>query len=125
MDPSAQIGWGNHRAGTEAVGTQVLRDVFVQADELHEHAMSEMDGNSPMEEARAVAGHAGEALPSYNRDGNMQDFAYMEADVEGERAIGGVQQSLVNNAVLHPRSLSFFFSWIFRHWWIVASLQYC
>ena len=102
MDPAARIGWGNRTAGTGAVGAQVLRDVFVAADELHDHAMSEMAGNSPMEEETHAGGdHAEEAKPSYSMNGNMEDFANMEAGLEGENAIGGVQQSVVNNTVLH------------------------
>lgn len=50
MDPIAQIGWVNRHLQLSSVGVNVVRDVFVVADGVHENAMSEMDDNTLMEE---------------------------------------------------------------------------
>lgn len=84
MDRIGRYGWGNRPPEMAEVGTQLVRDVFVAADELHENAMSEMDGNSPMEEdtwgGEAVAG---EASTSQRREAGMEQRSGMQAGGEG------------------------------------------
>lgn len=46
------------------VGAHLVRDVFVAADEMHDNAMSSMDGNSEMEVVRGADDGAAEAWDS-------------------------------------------------------------
>ena len=46
MDPRSQLGWGNTHVEVEGPAAQLVRDVFVAADAMHDDAMSHMGGNS-------------------------------------------------------------------------------
>ena len=46
MDPIAQLGWGNRRGEVEGPTAQLVRNVFIAADLMHEDAMSQMGGNN-------------------------------------------------------------------------------
>ena len=85
LDPIAQLGWRNRSGGVNAVGADLLRDVFAAADEMHENAMSEVEGNTPMEEEdREERSGAGEASTSHGREGNMESVDSVELGLEGE-----------------------------------------
>lgn len=96
LDPAAHLGWGVRHTAPSALGAQVVRDVFAAADELHEAAMSAMDGNAPMEEDESQGDvPAQEAVRCSSREGSMGEFDNMDADVEGERWRGYLQVLLL------------------------------
>jgi hypothetical protein len=110
LDPIAQIGWVNRLAEANAVGADLVRDVFVAADEMHDHAMSEMDGNTQSEEinwAGDVAG--GEATTSSRTDGSNHPSDSEEVDMEGEmHNVSGVfmlSPYTLKQFTLHPALL--------------------
>jgi hypothetical protein len=71
---------------TQAVGAQLVRDVFVAVDEMHEHAMEGMGGNTQEEEDPIEDGDVyGDASMSQAREGNTSQFDSMEAEPEGTR----------------------------------------
>ncbi len=89
MDPLEQTPWGNCRAVATAVGTNLVRDVLAAADDMHDNAMSEMDGNTVMEEDAAVeeAGVAsGSVSMSSGREANAGPLDSMEENFGGETA---------------------------------------
>lgn len=59
MDPIQQFGWRNRAQTTIEVGANLVRDVFVAADEVHSNAMSVMDGNAGVRLARTSSGDGG------------------------------------------------------------------
>ena len=92
LDPLAQIGWGNRRAEAVAVGANLVRDVFVAADEMHDIAMSEMDGNTVMDEEitqHGDGGDRGEASTSSWQEASGEPMDNMEGTLRGESAIVG------------------------------------
>lgn len=91
MDPMAQIGWVHRIAEANAGGADVVRDVFVAADEMHDHAMSEMDGNTQSEEANwGVVDGGAEATSSQHTDGSAEHSDSEEAEMEGEMPFDGL-----------------------------------
>lgn len=103
LDPISQIGWGHRRTEVNAVGSHVVRDVFLAADELHEEAMSEMEGNTRMQEAsRRDPIFSREACPSPSSEGAVQADDGMDVEVEGEYPnAGGVGTEVFTNEVCH------------------------
>lgn len=68
-----------------AVGGDLVRDVFVVADAMHENAMSQMEGNTPMDEGTQGEGAGGgEAATADGTDGRMESYYNEELDTEGE-----------------------------------------
>jgi hypothetical protein len=85
MDPIQQFGWGNRAQPTFEVGTNLVRDVFVAADEVHSNAMSVMDGNAEVNSARTPGGDgAGEGGTSPGTASSVHPGDSMEAAAEGE-----------------------------------------
>lgn len=92
LDPLEQIGFGNRRREVTPVGATLLRDVFAAADEIHENAMSGMDGNTLMDEDTrmevAVDG-GGDASMSRCREASGDPVDNMEERYGGETAHEG------------------------------------
>lgn len=85
LDPKDQIGWGNRRGQVAEVGANLVRDVFTAADQLHENAMSEMDGNSEMGvECPSVGLGAYEQQTSPLGERCVDTVDRMEVELEGE-----------------------------------------
>ena len=85
LDPIAQIGFLNRRGRVAGVGEHLVRDVFVAADTMHDNAMSEMDGNTPMEEGSPTVGAgADEDRPSMWAGRGVDTLDSMEVESEGE-----------------------------------------
>ena len=85
MDPIAQNGWEHRRGHVAEVGADLVRDVFVAADAMHDAAMSEMDGNTPMEEGSEAAGAgAGEDSPPMCGGHRVDTLDCMEDELQGE-----------------------------------------
>ena len=87
LDPIARIGWVNRCAPTTAVGAQLVRDVFQAADAMHDNAMSEMDGNTTMEEE--TGGHGtgaadGGSSTPLGTEASVEHLQSMEVELEGE-----------------------------------------
>jgi hypothetical protein len=88
LDLIAQIGWRGCRAALNSVGANLVRDVFVAADEMHESAMSEVDGNTQVvPSGEEVADSAGEASATNCSTGRSEEGHGMEVDSPGERAV--------------------------------------
>lgn len=86
LDPIAQLGWRNRRAEVNAVGGNLVRDVFVAADEMHENAMSQMEGNTVMEEGSQGSGaDVGEAPTLSGMERSMDGDNSVNFDTEGEK----------------------------------------
>lgn len=101
LDPGAQIGWRGCRAALNSVGADLVRDVFVAADEMHENAMSAVDGNthvSPIREEGADS--AGEASATNCSTGRSEEVHAMEVDSPGERVVCGMitTQYIIRNS---------------------------
>ena len=85
MDPIQQFGWRNRAPETFGVGANLVRDVFVAADEVHSNAMSVMDGNAEVNVARTSVGDgAGEGGTSPGTESSVHPSDSMEHAVEGE-----------------------------------------
>lgn len=85
LDPSAQVGWGHRRGQVTEVGANLVRDLFAAADTMHDHAMSEMDGNTEMEEGSPTVGAgAGEDSPSICVGNRADTLDSMEDGLPGE-----------------------------------------
>jgi hypothetical protein len=85
MDPIQQFGWRNRAQETFGVGANLVRDVFVAADEVHSNAMSVMDGNVEVHLARTPDGDgAGEGGTSPGTESSVHPCGSMEAAGEGE-----------------------------------------
>lgn len=90
LDPIAQLGWRHHHDSASAVGAHLVRDVFVAADEMHNNAMSEMEGNTFTEGGSEVHGEgtsgreASMSTPTEESDTRLQN---MDLDQEGESQI--------------------------------------
>ena len=85
MDPIAQNGWEHRRGHVAEVGADLVRDVFVAADAMHDAAMSEMDGNTPMEEGSEAAGAgAGEDSQTMCGGHRVDTLDCMEDELQGE-----------------------------------------
>ena len=85
MDPVAQNGWAHRRGQATEVGANLVRDVFVAADTMHDAAMSEMDGNTPMEEgSEAVGAGAAEDSPPPCVGNQVDTLDCMEDELQGE-----------------------------------------
>lgn len=99
MDPGYQSGWENRRREVNGVGDNLLRDVFVAADEVHGDAMSAMDWNTQEEEGGApiAAGAEGEGA-SPCTEGSVHLLDTLDTAVEGEHPIRGVNSW--NNSTL-------------------------
>ena len=84
MDPVAQLGWRNRRAGVEGPARQLMRDILEAADAVHSEAMSELLGSrsssdeEPGEDDAAVVESPRPAAPS-----NRRPSASVEVDQEG------------------------------------------
>lgn len=86
MDPISQLGWGNRCVEVDGAATQLVRDVFVAADVVHEDAMSEAAGSTHDEgEGRGSMEDAAEDTPQSPTEGSMYAASSEEGDVEGER----------------------------------------
>jgi hypothetical protein len=85
LDPIAQLGWRNRWAEVNAVGGDLVRDVFVAADEMHENAMSQMEGNTLMVEGTQGEGaDVGEAPILSGMERSMDADNNVNFDTEGE-----------------------------------------
>ena len=85
MDPIQQFGWRNPAHATFEVGANLVRDVFVAADEVHSNAMSVMDGNAEVHLARTpVVDGAGERGTSLGTESSVHPGDSWDAAVEGE-----------------------------------------
>lgn len=90
LDSVAQLGWIHRGAVRSEIGATLVRDVFAAADEMHENAMSQMDGNREVEEEPGGDGASdGEAAASHCREVDMDVFDSMEPEFEGQSASGG------------------------------------
>ena len=91
LDPIGQLGWVNRMPPSNAVGPDLVRDVFTAADEMHDHAMSEMGGNTQSEE-RDWGGDpiGGEASTSYHAEGRNMHSDNEEVATEGEQTGAGI-----------------------------------
>ena len=78
LDPVQQIGWRNRRGQTNEVGERLVRDVFEAADAVHEHAMSEVDGNTQVEDGNGNVG------PGASQDQASQRMECSADPVDGE-----------------------------------------
>lgn len=88
LDPVAQIGWGNRRAEGNEVGAQLVRDVFEAADEMHDNAMSEMEGNTQVEDVPDNVGASPrEDRPSLLTDRIVDPLDGMDVSQEGENSL--------------------------------------
>ena len=89
LDPMAQIGWANRGVNVNGCGVELVRDVFVAADAMHEEAMSEMDGNAEDEMDTRGCGDDGtgecDGVPS---ERNMCTESSGDANFEGEEGGG-------------------------------------
>jgi hypothetical protein len=117
LDPISQIGWGVPSTIAVEVGAHLVRDVFVAADEMHENAMSSMDGNTEMEvvageDEGAAEAHDG-AAEGWDSSRHLPDVAVdatenMEDDMDGEnpKPVRPLQQSAIGgDRVLHSHSI--------------------
>lgn len=87
MDPIAQIGWANRHLQLSALGTNIVRDVFVAADGVHENAMSVMDGNILTEEesqGNGAGAAGGESCTSPCTELSNPPSVSMGVEEEGE-----------------------------------------
>ena len=85
MDPIQQCGWRNPAQATFEVGANLVRDVFVAADEVHSNAMSVMDGNAVVHLAGTSVGDgARERGTSPGTQSSVHPADSMDAAVEGE-----------------------------------------
>lgn len=76
-----------------ALGAHVVRDVFVAADEMHENAMSEMDGNTLMDgdsSGNGVGATVREGRRSPCTEPSDPVVDHMEVEREGESPSGPV-----------------------------------
>lgn len=86
LDPISQIAWPSCRAEIHAVGTDLVRDVFAAADEMHDNAMSAVDGSTrTVHETPDGVDGAGEASATHCTEGSSEDVHAMEVDIPGER----------------------------------------
>ena len=91
LDPAEQIGWGNRRGQMNEVGVPLVRDVFEAADELHEAAMSEMDGNTQLEDDIAnVGADAVQDRAYFGRERSVDRIDGEDVAVEGDNSKPGV-----------------------------------
>jgi len=107
-----QFGWGHRIAEGNEVGAQLVRDVFEAADEMHDNAMSEMEGNTEVEDVPDNALHsAREERPAQHPDRVVDPLDSMEFSEEGEISIpwnqhhGGVWISVHSRGVNCPLRL--------------------
>lgn len=90
LDAIAQIGWGNRRVAQSSVAAHLVRDVYVAADEMHDQAMSEMEGNTLVEEeSPGVGAGAEEDTSSPCTEWSVHPVDSMEQEMEGEFAFPG------------------------------------
>lgn len=94
MDPVAQIGWGNHAREGHQVGQQLVRDVFEAADEMHDNAMFEMEGNTEVEgnyEVEDVSANLltsePESRPWLERDSTLDPLDGVDVAEEGGNSL--------------------------------------
>jgi hypothetical protein len=91
LDPTAQIGWRGCRAALNSVGANLVRDVFVAADEMHESAMSAVDGNTEVAPfGEEGSDSEGEASATNCSTGRSEEVHGMEVDSPGERVGQGM-----------------------------------
>lgn len=86
LDPMAQIGWLNRGVRANGVVAELVRDVFVAADAMHEEAMSEMDGNA--EDDEEIRGDGDDGTGAYAGvpvETNMEAECSAAANYAGER----------------------------------------
>lgn len=89
LDPLEQIGFGNRRVGDTTAGGNLVRDILAAADAVHDNAMSEMDGNTVMDEEIPLEGAAdasGEVSTTWCRGANAGNIENMDLDCGGETA---------------------------------------
>ena len=85
MDPISQLGWGNRCVEVERGASQLVRDVFVAADMVHEDAMSEVgEFNHTEEEWRGNMEADGDESLQLGTEGSMYAASSEEGDEEGE-----------------------------------------
>jgi len=87
LDPVFQCGWGNRITEGNEVGAQLVRDVFEAADEMHDNAMSEMEGNTEVEDVPDnVPDNTREERPALHPDRVVDPLDGMELSEEGENS---------------------------------------
>lgn len=84
LDPIAQMGWGNRRQEANGVDVDLVRDVFVAADEMHDNAMSTMDGNTQVDSSLYGGADAEEDGESPRTERSVHIVPDMESALEGE-----------------------------------------
>lgn len=96
MDPLAHLRMGSPRAAIDGAAHELLRDVFVAADAVHEDAMSEMGGNtnsnvhnSPNDNGVNMD-HGGDDHTSPMTSGNTSPQSPEDDDLVGEPRVQGL-----------------------------------
>jgi len=85
MDPISQLGWGHNQVEVEGPAAQLVRDVFVAADAMHDVAMSHMGGNSSIgDECGGSADVAASLSSSPSPSVNMDAETLNDAPLQGE-----------------------------------------
>ena len=85
MDPISQLGWRHRRGEVQGPASQLVRDVFVAADLVHLDAMSDVGGDSPMDEHCPESGEApADGTVNHSPRRNTYPGPGVEVDDEGE-----------------------------------------
>lgn len=85
MDPISQLGWGNRCVEFDGAASQLVRDVFVAADRVHEDAMSEVGGFMQTEvEWRGNMEGVADGSHQSGTEGSMYAASSEDGDAEGE-----------------------------------------
>lgn len=85
MDPISQLGWGHKQVEVEGPAAQLVRDVFVAADAMHDVAMSHMGGNSSIgDECGGALDAAAQSSSSPSTEVNMDAGGLNDGNIQGE-----------------------------------------
>lgn len=88
LDPIVQNGWRSCRARLNRAGADLVRDVFAAADEMHDSAMSAVDGNTQVApHTTDGADSVGEASATNFSRESSEDVHAMEVDMPGEMIV--------------------------------------
>ena len=112
LDPISQLGLAHRCSVLRGGGAHLVRDVFLAADLLHRDAMSQMDGNTDIQDALGATGNAdvdGELdTPSIDRvvetssEGSMNDGRSEQSTGAGQ-LVPGVELYLGCDVVCYLR----------------------
>ena len=85
MDPISQLGFRHNQVEVEGPGAQLVRDVFVVADAMHDDAMSHMGGNNSIgDECADAVDVAAESSSSPSTEVNMDAGGLNDGNIQGE-----------------------------------------